>query len=823
MDDVEKNRRAFIENLASENRDIYGTQDGRGLLRAFELTFDHPWLYLFELVQNALDAGAHSIALRLIESGDALTFQHDGNRSLEEKDVEGLSKVFRSTKGASSVGFMGIGFKSVFVRFREARISGWGWRFRYEISQAVGEKYGDVQRDLLGAVVPTWYDAIPAPEAGFTTRFEMCRRADEGVDLESDLAHFLPDNDRTPLAILAAAGLERLEVNGRTWELGVSEEIDGCSEATALSESENRLWRLFSIQFQPSRRAIACLLEHRRIQPAAEERERMYADAARPRQVSGVLPLDNGGMPMPPARGRIYATLPTAVTLPFGLHINADWLLNISRSGLREIEDNPWQREIAGRIADVLARFLKWSADTLTEPHAVKAVFKALTPPTPEAGGLETLLADKHWLSRLQNRLDDAAVFPAWTREGGALAFARADDILVPPAPLAKAFNEQPELQPAVLLKGAVLRSDVLGPDALRLLRRIDLLAEMSPRDLERAWQDGLEGWWETRPDDQGDRRRLIFRLWAAVADLTSDDAWRRAKLRCVRSVTGEWLLATEAVFLKEALPTENEPGGTKTYRFMQPFVPSTNRLDTKWVDALRQRRPNEPERALLSRAWNWIEKHARGIDLRTLVEAAVKALMASPNPDWSVLAPLGHWAKHRARPALLTHVLVESNDDLRGGPVNEALLADPYVQHGQSRRRLFRAAAAIPAVYMQEDPKGAGAHEWRMFFENAGARGRLELRRVKCQASRWERDKVAAYLGCDVGAISEANNKGYVLIDFDIEPCLPDPGAPAELRAALASWLEDAPQYSRTRAGSEHLTSITRSTSAREASRVPG
>ena len=119
-------KHSFIEKLANENRTFYGTSDGRSTLRAFELTFEDRWLYLFELIQNALDAGARSVSLRLTEDGDALIFLHDGDRPLDEKAVEALSKVFRSTKGASSTGFMGIGFKSVFQRFREARISGWG-------------------------------------------------------------------------------------------------------------------------------------------------------------------------------------------------------------------------------------------------------------------------------------------------------------------------------------------------------------------------------------------------------------------------------------------------------------------------------------------------------------------------------------------------------------------------------------------------------------------------------------------------------------------------------------------------------------------------
>ena len=305
---VNVSRRSFVDNLARVNREFYGTPEGSGTLRAFELTFEHPWIYVFELVQNALDAGAHSLALSTAEGGDALTFQHDGDRSLREKDVEGLSKVFRSTKGASTVGFMGIGFKSVFSRFREARVSGWRWTFRYEIAQVIGERYGDVQPNLLGAVVPIWDDAIATPEPGFTTRFDLCRRTDNRVDLKSDLARFLPDDDRTMLAILAASGLERLEVNGQVWDLAVGKDPDGSLEATASSEGESRRWRIFPVVFEPTREAIARFLEHRRIQPTEEDREQVYAEAARPRRVLGVLPLDDAAGPVPPPRGRVYAT-----------------------------------------------------------------------------------------------------------------------------------------------------------------------------------------------------------------------------------------------------------------------------------------------------------------------------------------------------------------------------------------------------------------------------------------------------------------------------------------------------------------------------------
>ena len=792
METIKKSRQAFIAKLSDENRVFYGSPDGLGLLNVIELSFDGRWVYLFELAQNALDAGADSVSIQVAEAGDALIFQHNGDRSLEEKDVEGLSKVFRSTKGARSVGFMGIGFKSVFTRFQEARVSGWEWKFKYEIAQEKGEVFGDIQRDFLGAVVPKWDDTIAIPDSAHTTRFELRRRTDENTALASDLSHFLPDDDRAPLAILAMSGLERLQINGKIWELGAIREGDGNFDVTALSDNENLLWRVFGVEFQPSKAAMACFLEHRKIKPAQEARAQVYTEAGRARRVLGVLPLDNEGVPKPPSRGRVYATFPTEVTLPFGLHINADWLLNISRNGLREIEDNPWQRSIAREIADVLALFLQWSADTLRDPSAARAAFKVLARPSPEAGGLESILAEEGWLSTLRERIDDAAVIPVWTETPDTLAYATGRDTLVPPAPMAKAFDEQPQLMPAMLLKGHVVMDEVLGRGAAGLLGDIGLLSDMLPEELEEIWKDGLEDWWQALPEESVYRRQQLFRLWAAIAELCSDEDWVHLDLRCVRSVAGDWVAVRRVAFLNEALPAKEEPGGLVARRLMKPFVADGNRLNTEWVASLRQRRPRDRDRGVQAGAWAWIEEHARSIGLREIAEIALGDLALQTDPDWSVLVPFGQWTKHRDRADLLTYVLVRSDGEQFGVSVGDSLLADPYVAHGQDRRRLWPDSPAISPYYVETDPKGASAHEWRMFFENAGAQGSVGLRATKTIANRWERKAVAEFLGDDANDIPESNDSGYTLLDFDIEPPLPGSGAPRELRAALAPWLED-------------------------------
>ena len=791
MESIKKSKQAFIAKLSEENRAFYGSPDGLGLLNVIELSFDGRWVYLFELVQNALDADADSISVQVAETGDALIFQHNGNRSLEEKDVEGLSKVFRSTKGTRSVGFMGIGFKSVFMRFQEAQVSGWHWKFKYEIAQEKGEEFGDIQRDFLGAVVPKWDDTIAPPDVGHTTRFELRRRTDRNTALVSDLSHFLPDDDRAPLSILAMSGLERLQISDQVWELGTIREGDGNFEVTALSDNENLLWRVFEVKFEPSKAAIACFLEHRKINPRQEDRAQVYADAAMARRVLGVLPLDNEGLPKPPKRGRVYATLPTEVTLPFGLHINADWLLNISRNGLREIEDNAWQRSIAREIADVFALFLQWSANTHRDPASARAAFRVLARPSSEAGGLESILAEEGWLLTLRERIDNAAVIPVWTETADSLAYATGSDTIVPPPPLAKAFDEQP-LMPAMLLKGQVLMGEVLGRKAAGLLGDIGLLSDMSPGELEEVWKDGLEDWWKALPGDSTHRRQQLFRLWAAIADLCSGDNWGELDLRCIRSVAGDWVAVRGAAFLNEALPAEDEPGGLVARRLMKPFVADGNRLDAEWVGSLRQRRPRDVDRGVHAAAWDWIEDHARSINLRETAKTALAELALRMDPDWSVLVPFGQWTKHRGRDDLLTHVLVQANGEEFGVAVGDSLLADPYVVHGEDLRRIWPDTPAISPSYVETDSKGASAHEWRTFLKNAGAKGGVALKPTRTIANRWDRQAVAAFLGDEANDIPESNNSGYTLLDFDIEPPLPGSGAPQELRSAIAAWLED-------------------------------
>ena len=162
---------ALAELLVNSLRHYWSRQvrepSVRGFLSILSKQFSASHLYLFELLQNAVDEGATSVVVERT-SHSSLSVAHDGRR-FAPLDVVGLSSVGLSTKaGRSAIGCMGIGFKAVFRRWSEVTVRDGRWGFRFE-KHAKGRDA--TLPDHAWVLLPQW---VPPP-ARAPLRPEWCR------------------------------------------------------------------------------------------------------------------------------------------------------------------------------------------------------------------------------------------------------------------------------------------------------------------------------------------------------------------------------------------------------------------------------------------------------------------------------------------------------------------------------------------------------------------------------------------------------------------------------------------------------------------------
>ena len=477
--------RASLESVCEKNRIFYRDPRGIGAFKDLQQTFPNPWLYVGGLLQNAVDESATRIDVTIREDG-GVTFEHNGD-GFSTVDVEALCMRGVSAKGANTVGFMGIGFKSVFRSFEFVQVSSGSWRFKLTVAVKQGEKYGDLQRDWLGAVLPQWDRSAESPSSGMTCRFVLSNRLRDLPPSSYDMERVLGESE-TLLALLAWQGVKELNWNGKSWllkrkESSLGENGDLRVRLESLNGEGNtcRRWILFSKSYQPSRQAIARFLEHRQLSPPPDKKEKVYAEASMRRRVAVFCEIDDSSSPVPLDRGAALALLPTGVTFPIGLHVQADWLLAVTRREIMQLEGNEWHEEILEQLPGLLRYYLEWLMDEGGDNW--HRGYDAMPSPPRHDIVSDEWFQGETFLAGLRQALEDLAFLPTPLADDETTDFLSPHEGRVLPAPLATSCEDS-NLHPHVIFGAHIVSRCVLGTRARQCLERLGLLQELTAEEL---------------------------------------------------------------------------------------------------------------------------------------------------------------------------------------------------------------------------------------------------------------------------------------------------------------------------------------------------
>ena len=629
---------------------------------------------------------------------------------------------------------MGVGFKSVFERFRQARVSGFGWCFKFDVGTRGGD-LGATVTEWFDTLLPSWDDEAAAPDDGYTTAFRLARPIDRARPALTDLERLASPDDPTPLAVLALRGLEQVRVGEIVWDLSVDTAV---VEIRCSSRETLWRWKSFVATYRPDDDAMRRFLEVRQ-----ETQDQLNDDGERvERQVVGFLPLDEDGLPNPPDHGRVYATLPTQVQVPFGFHLQADWLVNVDRHNLREVEADPWQEAIVRQVPEIVRQLLTWL--TVESDAAISRGYAALRDPGTQDGFLSAPLGQLR--DEFVARLADHAVVPI--HGAGAQGFCLPADVARLPERFREGFGGQPQWRPDLLFGCNLMDEELLGGDAIGFAVWLGWGRSIGQNDI--PWTKTLPRWWSALPKDQ--RTDALFALWRGVAGDEwnwDDPGWNDAPV--VPTESRKWVPANRTRWLNEEAPNEREPGGPAVAGVLADLVPCADERVPPRLRIRVNRADNEGTR--------WLKRQHQEVTLASLVG---RACDEAEDPDDLPLVDLLEWALSRGDRRQDLVPLVHTEDGAREPA--DALLADPLVEGGGSRRKLFPDNPALIAAYAAIGDRRAVV----LFLERLGVRGAGKLDTKSTHV--WSSREAAERIGVDEWEVQPAKSSGrdagYTVID---------------------------------------------------------
>lgn len=427
-----------------------------GSLATVEREFSRRGHYLYEFMQNADDACSRYMAVRL--GPDTVEILNDG-RPFAAEDVDSVCSIGRSWKKPEGyIGYLGVGFKSVFLVSERPEIHSGPYHFTF--------RRDCWPEDFPWQIVPVTLPPEPLP-GPWTTRFVLPLK---GLEISEILRDEINPAKLNRRVLLFLKNLSRFELIDK--ERGVRRVVERSQQGeTAFREDTGLAERVFllSEETQEGVTQERWLVVSRRCHVPSEVRADPVTRAwnrgeVRTREVILAFKLAEDGQLDPvvgTAHMGVFSFLPLREERT-GLKfvIQADFLTSHGRETVRQ--DSVWNQWLAGEVLELIKLASHY---LLLHEQRRTRVLEVLWPEEPRGEGFFAV----HLKAGLAEFLERDILLPgydgSWVKPRSALYLTPGDlsvESLVPPSDLDRLYGRKP------------LVSGLAVPWGLRTITQVD-------------------------------------------------------------------------------------------------------------------------------------------------------------------------------------------------------------------------------------------------------------------------------------------------------------------------------------------------------------
>lgn len=300
--------------------------------------------YIYELLQNANDYPHHGehVQVKFILTDHYLFFMHSG-ACFNLRNVVGISSINQGEKkkNTETIGYKGIGFKTVFVNNEYVYLKSGDWSFRFDRKHSEEKSFGECPWALMP--IPTSSNELDTEVNKTITAYPM--RVQFALRHKSDAKKNIEQLDKVFFdnqILLFIPNVYKVDVI-----------IDGTTKHTV--EKDDTKWTVTDYRYLVPQDLKDWVKDNinsgDKIPEKFKNVDNVRISFAVGREGNTLTPVENAC---------VYNYLPTELRLGFSFLFNADFVPNGSRSGLHDVNWNDCIMEQCGsQFADWWVSFLK--------------------------------------------------------------------------------------------------------------------------------------------------------------------------------------------------------------------------------------------------------------------------------------------------------------------------------------------------------------------------------------------------------------------------------------------------------------------------------